>query len=375
MTAQDIEYVELYASDMLATVDYFVSSFGFTLMAESTGDGNRSSLLRHGTVQLVVTAGRGTEAFIEAHGDGIADIAFGCDDPARTCERALAAGAALISSAPGKLVVSGLGDLSHTLVDRSAGASLPADRAWQPVAEVSARPGRIWLLDHVALLVEGGALEGYADFCTEAFGLARYSGEYIELGEQAIDSIVVRSPSGGITFTILEQDQKRKPGQLEGFISRYGGPGVQHLAFLVDDIVSAVQEFRARGVEFLRNPDTYYDTLAHRLPGIKEEIAGLRATGGLRLQGHIQGGSGRGGHGDDPARRADAARGPAERHDRRPGQLEHHRAGVPADPGVGDQGQHGVDRRQGRLRHRQGHLRARRRERLRRGGDQVVITC
>jgi 4-hydroxymandelate synthase len=56
-------------------------------------------LLRHGTVQLVVTAGRGTEEFIEAHGDGIADIAFGCEDPVRTSERAVAAGALLIDSA------------------------------------------------------------------------------------------------------------------------------------------------------------------------------------------------------------------------------------------------------------------------------------
>jgi 4-hydroxymandelate synthase len=278
MAAQDIEYVELYTSDMPSTVDYFVSSFGFTWMAESVGEGKRSSLLRHGTVQLVVTSGRGTEEFIEAHGDGIADIAFGCDDPARICEQAVAAGASLISSAPGKLVVSGVGDTCHTLVARSAGASLPGDRAWKPVSGASAVPGRMWLLDHVAILVEGGTLTGYADFCTEAFGLARYSGEYIELGEQAIDSIVVRSPSGGITFTILEQDQARKPGQLEGFISRYGGPGVQHLAFLVDDIVSAVHEFGARGVGFLPTPDAYYDTLARRLPGIKEEIAGLRAT-------------------------------------------------------------------------------------------------
>lgn len=278
MAAQDIEYVELYTSDMRSTVDYFVRSFGFTPMAECAGDGSRSLLLRHGTVQLVVTAGRGTEEFIEAHGDGIADIAFGCDDPARTCEQAVAAGASLIDSAPGKLVVSGLGDMRHTLVARSAGPSLPGDRAWDPVSQAPARPGRIWLLDHVAILAEGGTLTDVADFCTAAFGLARYSGEYIEIGEQAMDSIVVRSPSGGITFTILEQDQAKKPGQVEGFISRYGGPGVQHLAFLVDDIVSAVHEFGAQGVDFLQSPDTYYEMLADRLPGIKDEIADLRSA-------------------------------------------------------------------------------------------------
>jgi 4-hydroxymandelate synthase len=278
MAAQDIEYVELYTSDMLSAVDYFVTSFGFTRMAECVAGGCRSSLLRHGTVQLVVTAGRGTEEFIDAHGDGIADIAFGCDDAARTCELAIAAGAALIESAPGRLVVSGLGDTRHTLVNRSAGASLPGDRAWRPASTAPARPGRIWLLDHVALLVEGGTLADYADFCTRAFGLAPYSGEYIEIGDQGIDSIVVRSPSGGITFTILEQDQAKKPGQVEGFISRYGGPGVQHLAFLVDDIVSAVHEFSGLGIEFLSSPQAYYDKLVHRLPGIAGGVADLRAT-------------------------------------------------------------------------------------------------
>ncbi|HEX3957865.1 MAG TPA: 4-hydroxyphenylpyruvate dioxygenase [Trebonia sp.] len=278
MGAQDIEYVELYTSDMPSAMNYFVSSLGFTWMAECVGDGSRSSALRHGTVQLVLTAGRGTEEFIEAHGDGIADIAFGCDDPALTRERAVAAGATPISSAPGKLVVSGIGDTCHTLVARSAGSSLPGDRAWKPVSGAPARPGRIWLLDHVAILAESGTLKDYADFCTAAFGLASYSGEYIEIGEQAMDSIVLRSPSGGVTFTILEQDHAKKPGQVDGFISRYGGPGVQHLAFLVDDIVSAVREFRGQGVEFLHSPDAYYEMLAHRLPAIKGEIAALRAT-------------------------------------------------------------------------------------------------
>ena len=58
--------------------------------------------------------------------------------------------------------------------------------------------------------------------------------------------------------------------------------------------------------------------------------------------------------------------------DRRPGQLEHHRAGVPADPGVGDQGQHGVDSRGGQVRHGRGDLRDRGCERLRRERDQVI---
>jgi hypothetical protein len=34
---------------------------------------------------------------------------------------------------------------------------------------------------------------------------------------------------GGIHFTILEQDPMRKPGRVQGFLSRNGGSGVQNL--------------------------------------------------------------------------------------------------------------------------------------------------
>jgi 4-hydroxymandelate synthase len=134
------------------------------------------------------------------------------------------------------------------------------------------------LLDHVAVCVEGKTLPYWAGFYKDGFGLTQYSTEYIEVGEQAMDSVVIRSPSGGITFTVLEPDLTRSPGQIDAFIARNSGPGVQHLAFRVDDIVSAVYEFRELGVEFLNTPSTYYDMLAERLPGIQAEIADLRKT-------------------------------------------------------------------------------------------------
>jgi 4-hydroxymandelate synthase len=279
VAAEDIEYVELYTSDERSAVEYFVSSFGFTLIAESAGDGSHSSLLRQGSVQLVVTAGRGTEEFLEAHGDGVADIAFACDDVNQAFETAVAAGAPAIGSEPHRQAVSGLFGARHTLVARSAGSRFPVGRTWVSLPQSPVRPaGRIRLLDHVAVVVEGGTLADAADHYTSAFGLPRYSDEYVEIGEQGLDSIVVRSPSGGITFTILEQDPAKKPGQLEGFLARYGGSGVQHLAFLVDDIVSAVRDYGDHGIDFLSTPGAYYDMLVERLPDVWGEIADLRRT-------------------------------------------------------------------------------------------------
>lgn len=279
MAAQDIEYVEIYAADARSAVEYFVSSFGFTRIAESSGAGTRSTLLRQGSAQLVVTAGRGTEDFLEAHGDGVADIAFACDDADQARDMALAADATQLMARPGRHVVSGFFGARHTLVTRSARIRVPVDRVWSRVRGTPERPqGHIRLLDHVAVCVDSGALADCADFYASGFGIPRYSGEYVELGEQGLDSIVVRSPSGGITFTILEQDPMKKPGQIQGFLSRNEGPGVQHLAFLVDDIVSAVHEYGDCGIDFLRTPGLYYEMLAGRLPDIREEIADLRSA-------------------------------------------------------------------------------------------------
>jgi 4-hydroxymandelate synthase len=278
MPAQDIEYIELYTNDEHAALDYLVSSLAFRRVAESAASGSHSVLLRQGGVQLIVTAGPATWDFLGAHGDGIADIAFTCDDVAETFHRAVAAGALTGGSEAAGPVVSGFGDTRHTLVPRSAGSRLPAGRTWTDIALPTRSAGPVRILDHVAVCLTGGTLADCADFYTEGFGLARYSSEYTEVGDQAMGSIVVRSPSGGITFTLLEQDLTKKPGQIEAFLSRNEGPGVQHLAFGVDDIISAVHTFRGRGVEFLRTPSAYYDMLGERLAGIRGEIADLRAV-------------------------------------------------------------------------------------------------
>jgi 4-hydroxymandelate synthase len=281
MPAETIAYVELYTGDYQSALDYFVSSLGFTAVAESGACEDHSALLRQGGVGLVVTEGPSARAFLEDHGDGIADIALSCDDVAGTRDAALAAGASLVPSQAGQVVVSGFGDTCHTLVAAADVMRPPAGRDWtgSPPGGSRATPQSwIRLLDHVAVCLPSGTLEDCADFYADGFGLSRYSGEHTEMGDQAMDSIVVRSPSGGVTFTLLEQDMSKKPGQIEGFLSRNDGAGVQHLAFGVDDIISAVHEFGGHGIDFLHTPGAYYDMLAARLPGIQVEIADLRAA-------------------------------------------------------------------------------------------------
>ena len=285
MSARDIEYVELYTVDKQSTIDYFEFSLGFTRIAESAASdkdsGKDSVLLRQGAMQLLVSTGPATKAFLDAHGDGIADIVFGCDDVEASRDAAVAAGASVADSSAGHIRVSGFGNTWHTLLPRSAngGNRLPEGRTW--IAAPPAPPcpaGPVRFLDHVAICVEGQSLPEYADFYTAAFGLTRYSSAYVDVGSSAMDSIVVRNQAGTITFTFVAPDPQKDAGQLNAFLDRNGGPGVQHLAFAVDDIIPAVYAATGRGVEFLPTPGTYYDILIERFPELRDEITSLRAA-------------------------------------------------------------------------------------------------
>ncbi|MCG7204961.1 4-hydroxyphenylpyruvate dioxygenase [Streptomyces arenae] len=279
MAALDIPYTELYVGDRHKTVEYFTGSFGFEESAVSESPDMQSSLLRQGAVRLVVSSGPATEHFLDQHGDGIADIALTCDNVAETAAAAVAAGGRVLPSDRGSIAVSGFGDVRHTLVPTGPGE--PADRVWtEGRTATPARDGAapILSLDHIAVCLSAGTLHETVQYYIDGFGCERFYSEYVEVGEQAMDSIVVRNPSGGMTFTIIEPDPQREPGQIDAFLQRNSGSGVQHLAFLVDDIVAAVRDFRNRGVEFLHTPGTYYEMLADRIPEMADQISSLSDT-------------------------------------------------------------------------------------------------
>jgi 4-hydroxyphenylpyruvate dioxygenase len=75
-----------------------------------------------------------------------------------------------------------------------------------------------------------------------------------------------------------------KHSQINAFNEENRGDGVQHLAIAVDDIVSAVEGMRERGVQFMSTPDAYYDRLPQRLVQtgigeIDEAVSRLRELG------------------------------------------------------------------------------------------------
>lgn len=51
-----------------------------------------------------------------------------------------------------------------------------------------------------------------------------------------------------------------------------GGAGVQHIALRSNNIIQSIQDMRARGLEFMKAPAAYYETLKEKLKGSKVKI-------------------------------------------------------------------------------------------------------
>ena len=81
----------------------------------------------------------------------------------------------------------------------------------------------------------------------------------------AMNSVVISSPQDVIKMPINEPAVGKKRSQIEEFVQFFGGPGVQHIAFRTDDIVTAVTSLRNRGVQFIEVPSTYYEEMRVRL--------------------------------------------------------------------------------------------------------------
>jgi 4-hydroxyphenylpyruvate dioxygenase len=94
-------------------------------------------------------------------------------------------------------------------------------------------------------------------------------------------SIVMWDPKSGVKFATNEPLRPHfRDSQIAKFVDDNGGPGVQHIAFAVDNILWSVEELKHRGVDFMSTPHAYYLALPERLAtlgltNVKEEIAEL----------------------------------------------------------------------------------------------------
>jgi 4-hydroxyphenylpyruvate dioxygenase len=279
--------------------------FGMELVAYSGPEtGNRDHhayVLRSGAVRFVVKGGVDPSSALldhhRRHGDGIVDIALEVPDVDRCVAHARAEGATVLEE-PHDLTdehgtvrtaaIAAYGETRHTLVDRSryTGPYLPGYVArGSGYVRPQDAPRRVFqALDHVVGNVELGRMDSWVDFYNRVMGftnMAEFVGADIATDYSALMSKVVASGNHRVKFPLNEPAAGRKRSQIDEYLEFYDGPGAQHLALATNDILTTVDTLRARGVEFLATPDSYYEdpALRARIGEVRVPIEELQARG------------------------------------------------------------------------------------------------
>jgi len=87
------------------------------------------------------------------------------------------------------------------------------------------------------------------------------------------------APDGKIRIP-LNEEARSGGGQIDEFLRQYNGEGIQHVAFLCDDLLACWNRLKALGTPFMTAPpETYYEMLAERLPGHGEPVEELQRRG------------------------------------------------------------------------------------------------
>lgn len=290
------DYVELYVGNAKQAAHYYKSAFGFQSVAYAgleTGLKDRVSyVVQQDKIRLVLTSPLTQDGpineHINKHGDGVKIIALWVDDATKAWEETTKRGAVSCMEPQkeedehGYVVRSGIhtyGETLHIFVERSNynGTFMPGFQAW----ESDYNPSEVGLkyIDHMVGNVGWGEMNKWCEFYAKVMGftqLVSFDDKDISTDYTALMSKVMSNGTGRIKFPINEPAEGRRKSQIEEYIDFYNGAGVQHVALATDNIIETIGALRARGVDFLKVPEIYYDTVLDRVGEIDEDLEPLK---------------------------------------------------------------------------------------------------
>jgi 4-hydroxyphenylpyruvate dioxygenase len=284
------EFVE-FASPRPAELAKLFRRFGFREVGRHRH--KAVSHYRQGDINFILNREPNSPAedFARRHGPSANAMAFRVKDAAAAYAEALRRGATPVEQPVGPMelhipAIAGVGGLAIYLVDRY-GARTIYDVDFEPVEAGEDAGVGLTRIDHLTHNLQRGHMDEWASFYERVFNFREIRHFDIEGRYTGLVSRAMTSPCGKIRIPLNESRDERS--QIEEFLARYHGEGIQHIALATDDIYATVEVLRARGIPFQDTPDTYYEGVDQRLPGHGEDRIRLRGDGIL-----IDGGPGEG---------------------------------------------------------------------------------
>jgi 4-hydroxyphenylpyruvate dioxygenase len=295
MGLDGFEFVEFTAPER-GILEPVFEIMGFELVAKHKS--KAVELWRQGDINFITNYTPKSPAyyFAEEHGPGACGMAFRVKDAPKAYKLALEKGANPIELDTGPMelnlpAIRGIGGATLYLIDRYEPGLTIYDIDFDWIEGVDKHPEGCGFhtLDHLTHNVYRGRMQYWADYYERLFNFReiRYfdiKGEYTGLVSKALSG-----PDGKLRIPLNEE--AGSGGQIEEYLMKYNGEGIQHIAFACDDLPACWDRLKAKGMKFMTAPpETYYEMLEERLPGHGEPTDKLQSRG-ILLDGTTEGGT------------------------------------------------------------------------------------
>lgn len=229
-----------------------------------------------------------SKEFAKSHGPAICSMGWRVEDAVFAFKQAIKRGAKSAEKVEGKLpypAIFGIGDSLIYFIDnfesdqgfegKNKGRIYDTDFVAHDLPVIVDDKGFL-AVDHLTNNVYQGTMNQWADFYKEVFGFTEVRYFDIKGIKSALISYALQSPCGKFCIPINE-GKGTNNNQIDEYLDEYNGPGVQHLAFLTDDLVASLDKLDRNVVDTLHIVPEYYEEIFDRVPWIKEDKEKIKA--------------------------------------------------------------------------------------------------
>jgi 4-hydroxyphenylpyruvate dioxygenase len=262
-----IDRIHFYVVNANATKDLLIQQMGLKLLGEKVDEQTIEYLVGNAhllfSIASPLSSASPVAKYLEDHPSGVKGISFQVPDLAMIRHRVDRLGLEVLSTSTDRselpyLKIRGWGSIEHTFIQSSSASATIVGGA----SPRENRQDSITGIDHLVLNVPVGELNLATTWYQNLFEFQVQQTFDIQTQTSGLTSKALVSAYGKIRFNINQPSSSNS--QIQDFLDRNHGAGIQHIALQTNDIFSAIDRMRQQQLAFLEIDPTYYSQLQIR---------------------------------------------------------------------------------------------------------------